>query len=96
MLQTDPVKKLQSFAENNKQTQGKFTVGDEKVGWKICASYRPKADQGQEYNVFMRVDVSNAFGHKDNRSVLIFDRIQRSRRRLAKQTLLMSWLHSGR
>lgn len=29
--QTEPIKKLQSFAENNKQTQGKFTIGDEKV-----------------------------------------------------------------
>lgn len=31
MLQTEPVKKLQAFAENNEQTQGKFTIGDEKV-----------------------------------------------------------------
>ncbi|MCJ1354114.1 MAG: Cytoplasmic glyoxalase II [Icmadophila ericetorum] len=31
VLQTEPVKKLQSFAENNKQTQGKFTIGDEKT-----------------------------------------------------------------
>ena len=31
VLQTDPVKKLQAFAENNEQTQGKFTIGDEKV-----------------------------------------------------------------
>ncbi|KAG8530402.1 uncharacterized protein KY384_004904 [Bacidia gigantensis] len=30
VLPTDPVKKLQSFAENNKETQGKFTIGDEK------------------------------------------------------------------
>ncbi|MCJ1275101.1 Cytoplasmic glyoxalase II [Puttea exsequens] len=30
VLQTDPVKKLESFAENNQQTQGKFTIGDEK------------------------------------------------------------------
>ncbi|KAL9099176.1 MAG: hypothetical protein Q9163_005292 [Psora crenata] len=30
VLQTDPVKKLQSFAESNQQTQGKFTIGDEK------------------------------------------------------------------
>lgn len=29
--QSEPIKKLQSFAENNKQTQGKFTIGDEKV-----------------------------------------------------------------
>lgn len=29
--QSDPIKKLQIFAENNRQTQGKFTIGDEKV-----------------------------------------------------------------
>ncbi|MCJ1224288.1 Cytoplasmic glyoxalase II [Toensbergia leucococca] len=32
VLQTDPVKKLESFAENNQQTQGKFAIGDEKAG----------------------------------------------------------------
>lgn len=31
IMQTDAIKKLQSFADNNKQTQGKFTIGDEKV-----------------------------------------------------------------
>ena len=31
VLQTEPVKVLESFAENNKETQGKFTIGDEKV-----------------------------------------------------------------
>ena len=36
VLQTDPVKKLQSFAENNQQTQGKFTIGDEKVSKGLC------------------------------------------------------------
>ncbi|KAL8970283.1 MAG: hypothetical protein Q9183_001599 [Haloplaca sp. 2 TL-2023] len=30
VLQTEPVKRLQAFAENNQQTQGKFTIGDEK------------------------------------------------------------------
>jgi len=30
VLQNDAVKKLESFTENNKQTQGKFTIGDEK------------------------------------------------------------------
>ncbi|KAI4284097.1 MAG: hypothetical protein L6R38_001661 [Xanthoria sp. 2 TBL-2021] len=30
VLQTEPVKNLQKFAENNQQTQGKFTIGDEK------------------------------------------------------------------
>ncbi|MCJ1314333.1 Cytoplasmic glyoxalase II [Agyrium rufum] len=31
VLSTEPVKKLQDFAENNKETQGKFTIGDEKT-----------------------------------------------------------------
>ncbi|KAK7749421.1 Cytoplasmic glyoxalase II [Diatrype stigma] len=30
VLQSDAVKKLQAFAESNKETQGKFTIGDEK------------------------------------------------------------------
>ncbi|KAH6680369.1 hydroxyacylglutathione hydrolase [Halenospora varia] len=30
VLQSEPVKALSSFAENNNQTQGKFTIGDEK------------------------------------------------------------------
>ena len=33
VLQTEPVQKLQSFAENNRETQGKFTIGDEKVNY---------------------------------------------------------------
>lgn len=30
VLPSDPVKKLQAFAESNKETQGKFTIADEK------------------------------------------------------------------
>lgn len=30
VVQSEPVKKLESFATSNKQTQGKFTIGDEK------------------------------------------------------------------
>jgi len=29
--QTEPIKKLEAFAEANKETQGKFTIGDEKL-----------------------------------------------------------------
>lgn len=29
--QSEPIKKLQAFVEKNQQTQGKFTIGDEKV-----------------------------------------------------------------
>ena len=31
VLQSEAVKKLQAFADKNKETQGKFTIGDEKV-----------------------------------------------------------------
>lgn len=34
--QSEPIKKLQAFAEKNQQTQGKFTIGDEKVGFADC------------------------------------------------------------
>lgn len=30
VMQSEPIKKLESFAMSNKQTQGKFTIGDEK------------------------------------------------------------------
>lgn len=30
VLQNEAIKKLQSYADNNKETQGKFTIGDEK------------------------------------------------------------------
>ncbi|KAI4168423.1 MAG: hypothetical protein LQ343_006432 [Gyalolechia ehrenbergii] len=53
VLDTEPVKKLQAFAENNQQTQGKFTIGDEKAS---------------QYNVFMRVSdpaVQKATGKTD-------------------------------
>ena len=31
ILQSEPVRRLQKFAEENKETQGRFTIGDEKV-----------------------------------------------------------------
>lgn len=34
--QTEPIKKLQAFAEQNPETQGKFTIGDEKVRSKLA------------------------------------------------------------
>lgn len=30
VIQSEPIKKLESFATSNKETQGKFTIGDEK------------------------------------------------------------------
>ncbi len=31
VLQSEPVKKLQAFADEHSETQGQFTIGDEKV-----------------------------------------------------------------
>lgn len=31
VIQSAPIKKLEAFANSNKQTQGKFTIGDEKT-----------------------------------------------------------------
>ena len=39
--QTEPIKKLEAFANANQQTQGKFTIGDEKV----------RLYQGQRWNL---------------------------------------------
>jgi hypothetical protein len=43
--QTEPIKKLQAFAEQNQQTQGKFTIGDEKVGTNWNLSFSVEADR---------------------------------------------------
>ncbi|KAL9080386.1 MAG: hypothetical protein Q9157_000842 [Trypethelium eluteriae] len=37
VLQNDSIKKLEEFANSNKETQGKFTIGDEKVGSEMQA-----------------------------------------------------------
>lgn len=60
MLQSEPVKKLQAFADNNQVTTGKFTIGDEKVS-DLCLVFEENSpDSSQLHNVFMRVDVSPA------------------------------------
>lgn len=38
---SDAIKKLQAFAESNKQTQGILTIGDEKVGLFLYKSTIP-------------------------------------------------------
>ncbi|GKT49259.1 putative hydroxyacylglutathione hydrolase [Colletotrichum spaethianum] len=46
VLQNEAIQKLQAFAENNKETQGKFTIGDEKkhnVFMRVEVSLRPLA-----------------------------------------------------
>lgn len=61
VLQSDPVKKLQAFADTNQVTTGKFTIGDEKVRIESSRHFTPyrkrTANSGQEHNVFMRVNV---------------------------------------
>jgi hydroxyacylglutathione hydrolase len=37
VLQNAAVKKLESFADNNRETTGKFTIGDEKVWGRLAA-----------------------------------------------------------
>ncbi len=59
VLQSEPVQKLKAFADAHKETQGQFTIGDEKVGQRptrlaVSAELTPP----QEHNVFMRVEVS--------------------------------------
>ena len=45
VIQTDAIKKLEDFANNNKQTQGKSTIGDEKVcSHEVYMCKRGKAD----------------------------------------------------
>jgi hypothetical protein len=44
VLQSEPVKKLEAFANANKQTQGKFTIGDEKVGFRMSRLVSSKTD----------------------------------------------------
>lgn len=56
--QSEPIKKLQAFAEANEQTQGKFTIGDEKVCTLICDVIEMETNYLQLHNVFMRVNVS--------------------------------------
>lgn len=59
------MKRLQKFASENKQTQGKFTIGDEKVSAEIALKQCLILVKFvliltmQEHNVFMRLDVSS-------------------------------------
>ena len=52
------VDELDVFASNNKETQGKKTIGEEKVDLCRCSLYALKLTKPQMYNVFMRLDVS--------------------------------------
>lgn len=70
MLDTLHIQQLQQFCEHNKETQGKFTIGDEKVSPKIRGSGqgRAGADVIQNHNVFMMVDdprIQQATGKTD-------------------------------
>ncbi len=60
-MQSEPVKKLKAFADTHEETQGQFTISDEKVRRPHGPEGTPDAKQRyrfQEHNVFMRVDVS--------------------------------------
>lgn len=50
----EAVKKLDAYSQANKETQGKFTIGDEKVH--LCASFATRLislTKTQKHNVFM-------------------------------------------
>jgi hydroxyacylglutathione hydrolase len=71
VLPSEAVKSLEAFAEKNKETQGKFTIGDEKVmsttqltPW--LSRYRLTVPQ--KHNVFMRPqdpEIQKATGKTD-------------------------------
>lgn len=44
VLQNEAVKRLQSFTENNKETQGKFTIGDEKASSPSDSNWEMRSD----------------------------------------------------
>ena len=54
VLNNDAIKRLDEYSQANKETQGKFTIGDEKVGPSLENS-RTQANPFQQHNVFMRV-----------------------------------------
>lgn len=63
VLQNEAIKKLQAFAEANRETQGKFTIGDEKV----CDKRQFRSVRVlltsfllQQHNPFMRTSVSGS------------------------------------
>ncbi|OAA60433.1 Beta-lactamase-like protein [Niveomyces insectorum RCEF 264] len=56
VLPSEPVKKLQEFAATHAETQGRFTIGDEKVGFLLNGGMNPISSLTiQQHNVFMRV-----------------------------------------
>lgn len=56
VLHNDAIKKLEEYSQANKETQGKFTIGDEKVyDQEFPDMLATLADPEQQHNVFMRV-----------------------------------------
>ena len=60
VLQNEAVRNLQTFAEENRETQGKFTIGDEKESSIATrALHEMRLTSFKEYNAFMRLGVSS-------------------------------------
>lgn len=55
VLNNDAIKRLDEYSQANKETQGRFTIGDEKVGLPDDRS-RMILIISKKHNVFMRVD----------------------------------------
>lgn len=49
VLQSEAVKKLETFANQNKETQGQFTIGDEKVSSRPPVGFFRGQPHGQWY-----------------------------------------------
>lgn len=80
-MQSEPIKKLEAFANANKQTQGKFTIGDEKqhnVFMKLDVSRRRPC------------------GLKVDQVLILINRIPLCSNSLVRQTGSTSWVLSDR
>jgi len=56
--QNAAIKRLEDFASKNKETQGKFTIGDERVRQPpLLPDIHSTNNSTQQHNVFMRVSV---------------------------------------
>jgi hydroxyacylglutathione hydrolase len=59
VLDNEAIQRLDNYSQKNKETQGKFTIGDEKVSAVLEAKKKSVLTRVQQHNVFMRVKDPN-------------------------------------
>ena len=97
VLQSEPVKKLQAFAESNKETQGKFTIGDEKVSRpSLCTSHSILTLWYSRTTCLCELRYRLHRIHPAKALKLILVRIRRFKRRRGRAIPWKSWAGSGR